>query len=148
MDISPKSSPVRQFRTETGSLLHLAWPLLAAQLAQMGMGVVDTIMAGRVGADDLAGVSLGGSVMWPVMMLITGVLQAVTPSVSQLRGANKYNEIGEVIRQALYMAAVGAVLIVLVLVNIAPFYTLLEVDPDAVKISVAGLPVTQTNSQP
>ena len=142
MDISPKSTPVRQFRTETGSLLHLAWPLLAAQLAQMGMGVVDTIMAGRVGADDLAGVSLGGSVMWPMMMLITGVLQAVTPSVSQLRGANKYNEIGEVIRQALYMAAVGAVLIVLVLVNIAPFYTLLEVDPDAVKISVAYLKIT------
>jgi len=130
------------FRAETGSLLHLAWPLLAAQLAQMGMGVVDTVMSGRVSADDLAGVSLGGSIMWPVMMLITGVLQAVTPTVSQLNGANKHSEIGEVIRQALFMAAFGSVFIIFILTNAKPIYTLMEVDPDAARISVAYLKAT------
>jgi MATE family multidrug resistance protein len=137
-----QTSSAQKFQAETGTLLNLAWPLLAAQLAQMSMGVVDTVMSGRVSSDDLAGVSLGGSVMWPVMMLIMGVLQAVTPSVSQLNGANRHGEIGEVIRQALYMAAIGSVVIVLILINVAPLYTFMEVDPDAVKISVSYLKMT------
>ena len=49
-------------RYELSQLIKLALPLVAAQLAQMGMGVVDTIMAGRVGALELSGVALGGAV--------------------------------------------------------------------------------------
>lgn len=142
MNVLAQTPSAQKFRAETGTLLHLAWPLLAAQLAQMSMGVVDTVMSGRVSSDDLAGVALGGSVMWPLMMLIMGVLQAVTPSVSQLNGANRHSEIGEVIRQALYMAAIGSIVIVLVLTNVAPLYTLMEVDPDAVDISVSYLKMT------
>ena len=37
-------------RYELIQLIRLALPLVAAQLAQMGMGVVDTIMAGQVDA--------------------------------------------------------------------------------------------------
>ena len=50
-------------RYELIQLIRLALPLVAAQLAQMGMGVVDTIMAGQVGALELAGVALGGAVL-------------------------------------------------------------------------------------
>ena len=42
---------------------------MGAQLAQMGMGVADTIMAGRYSSADLAGVALGTSILWPSMML-------------------------------------------------------------------------------
>ena len=36
----------------------------------MGMGVLDTVMAGRLSPVDLAGVALGGSVLFPVMIVI------------------------------------------------------------------------------
>ena len=45
---------------ELRQLIGLAGPLVFTQLAQMGMGVVDTVMAGRLGAVNLAGVALGG----------------------------------------------------------------------------------------
>ena len=61
-------------------LALLAGPLMTAQLAQMGMGVTDAVMAGHYGAVDLAGVALAGSLMWPVMMLFMGCLQALTPT--------------------------------------------------------------------
>ena len=79
--------------TESRSLLRLALPLVGAQLAQMGMGVMDTVMAGRYGSVDLAGVALGGSVLWPTMMLFMGLVQAVTPTVSQLNGARRHAEV-------------------------------------------------------
>ena len=55
---------------ETSTLWRLALPLMGAQVAQMGMGVVDAVMAGQYSSTDLAGVALGGSVFWPVMMLM------------------------------------------------------------------------------
>ena len=41
---------------------------MGAQLAQMGMGVADTVMAGRYGSEDLAGVALGSSILWPTFV--------------------------------------------------------------------------------
>ena len=79
---------------ETRQLFKLALPLMGAQLAQMGMGVTDAIMAGQYSSAHLAGVALGGSIIWPVTMLVMGVVQAVTPKVSQLNGAREYSEIG------------------------------------------------------
>ncbi len=72
---------------EFRSLGVLAVPLIITQLAQMGMGVADAIMAGRVSATDLAGIALGGNLYWPLMLLMSGIVMAVTPSVSQLHGA-------------------------------------------------------------
>ena len=64
------------------SLGVLAVPIIITQLAQMGMGVADAIMAGRVSATDLAGIALGGNLYWPLMLLISGIVMAVTPTVS------------------------------------------------------------------
>lgn len=112
---------------------------MGAQLAQMGMGVADTIMAGRYGSADLAGVALGASILWPSMMLVFGVVQAVTPTVSQLNGARAYTEIGDVIHQGLWMALAGGLIVVAILNSIEPLYHLMRVDPVAVAISVPYL---------
>ena len=55
----------------------------------MGMGFVDTAMSGHYSSVDLAGVALGGVVLWPLFMLFAGVLMAVTPIVAQNDGANE-----------------------------------------------------------
>jgi len=124
---------------EIRRLFHIALPLMGAQLAQMGMGVSDAIMAGQYNSADLAGVALGGSLLWPVMLLIMGLIQAVTPTVAQLNGSRDYAEIGEVIRQGLWMALAGGLIGVLILNNIGPVYALLDVDPAASDISVPYL---------
>ncbi len=124
---------------EIRRLFHIALPLMGAQLAQMGMGVSDAIMAGQYSSADLAGVALGGSLLWPTMLLMMGLIQAVTPVVAQLNGARNYPEIGEVIRQGLWMALLGGVVGVLILNNIGPVYQLLGVDPVATQISIPYL---------
>lgn len=127
---------------ELGNLMRLGLPLMGAQLAQMLMGVLDTVMAGRLGAVDLAGVALGGNALWPVMLMMMGFLQAVTPTVSQLNGAGRQAEIGEVVRQALWLALLAAVIICAWIRHAEPFYHLMKVDPDAVKVSVPYLRAT------
>jgi MATE family multidrug resistance protein len=124
---------------ETRQLFHLALPLMGAQLAQMGMGVADTIMAGRYSSADMAGVALGTSILWPSMMLVFGVVQAVTPTVSQLNGARAYADIGATVRQGLWLALAASLIVIVILNNVEPVYTLMSVDPIAVAISVPYL---------
>ena len=128
--------------TEARRIMVIALPLMGAQVAQMSMGVVDAVMAGQYSSVDLAGVALGGSLFWPVMMLMMGLVQAVTPTVAQLNGAQRYSDIGEVIRQGLWLALFGGAMAVVLLNTIGPVYTWLEVDPDAAAISVPYLHYT------
>jgi MATE family multidrug resistance protein len=136
---SEVKTPAARPESEFKHLYRLALPLMGAQLAQMGMGVLDTVMAGRLGAVQLAGVALGGSVLFPVMMVMMGVLQSVSPSVAQLNGANRREEIGEIVRQALWMAILASIVIDFILVNARPYYELMQVDARAVEVSIPYL---------
>lgn len=126
-------------RAELRQLLRLALPITLTQMSQMGMGVADTIMAGRVSAADLAGVALGGNLFWPTLMFLSGIIMSITPSVSQLHGAGRQREAGEVVRQSLWIAFTGGALLIVVLRNVEPLYHFIEVDPLAIPISVGYL---------
>jgi len=118
---------------------RLAAPMILAQVTQMGMGVADTIMAGQVSAVDLAGVALGGNFYWPPMLLLSGTLMSLTPTISQLHGSGRQAEAGEAFRQALWIGGAGGLLMILFLNNVEPLYGLIGVDPRAVPVAVGYL---------
>ena len=134
--------------TEFLTLGGLVLPILVTQLSQMTMGVMDAMMAGRVSSTDLAGVTLGGNLYFPTMLLMYGIILSVTPSVSQLHGAGRLAEAGAVVRQALWIAAVGGTAIVLVLHQAEPVYRWLDVDERAIPIAVAYLRATSLGMVP
>ena len=88
----------------------LAWPVLIGQLAIIAFGVIDTAMVGRYSAIDLAALGLGTSIYVSVYIGFTGILVALQPIAGQLFGARRYGEIGEEVRQALWLAAALAAL--------------------------------------
>ena len=124
---------------EARSLAVLAGPLVLTQLSQMGMSVIDFVFTGRVGVVELAGVSLGTSLFWPVSLLATGVLVALTATVAQLYGADQINRIGAVVRQAGWIAMIGAIVVFLILFNSSYIFELLNVNPVAIPIASAFL---------
>ena len=134
---SASSSPFRSLaRLELRSLTTLALPMIVTQLSQMGMGVADAIMAGRVSPADLAGVALGGNLFWPLMLFMSGVIMAVTPAVSQLHGARREGEVAAVVRQALWLALVGGGITFLLLGYAEDVLNYVGVDPAAVPVAV------------
>jgi MATE family multidrug resistance protein len=72
-----------QYKPEVLALFQLTVPILATQLAQVGMGTVDTIVAGRASTLDLAAVAIGTAVWLPVWMLLAGILAALAPMVAK-----------------------------------------------------------------
>lgn len=67
-------------------LLRLAWPMVFAHVAFLGMILTDTLIAGRFSPEALAGVSLGAAVILPGYNLLMGMSLAIAPAVSRLLG--------------------------------------------------------------
>lgn len=84
--------------------MHLALPLILAQLLQVGMGLIDTLMAGRLGAIELAAVGLGSSLWILVFLACSGTLMALSPLIAQLRGADNQPAIRSQFQQGLWLA--------------------------------------------
>ncbi|MWA35748.1 MATE family efflux transporter [Burkholderia pseudomallei] len=84
----------------------LAWPVLVGQLAIIAFGVIDTAMVGRFSALDLAALGLGMSIYVSIYIGLTGILSALQPIAGQLYGARRYAEIGEEVRQAMWLAMI------------------------------------------
>ncbi|MGH6610689.1 MAG: MATE family efflux transporter [Burkholderiaceae bacterium] len=90
--------------TSTRAFVKLAWPLLVANLALVGNGTIDTIMAGRFSASDLAAVAVGSSIYVSVYIGLMGVLQALSPIAGHHFGAQRWRAIGDDLQQALWLS--------------------------------------------
>lgn len=124
----PQISRPARVRAELRALLTLATPIIIAQLANTAMGFVDTVMAGRVSPRDLAAVALGNSLWIPLFLLMTGILLATTPKVAQRFGAGQQQEIGPLVRQALWLGLFVGCICAAILLGARPVLVLMNVE--------------------
>ena len=68
-------------------------PILVAQLSTAGITFINTTMAGHAGSEDLAGVSVGAGLFYPILASIVGLLMAGTPLMAQLLGKKRRDEL-------------------------------------------------------
>ncbi|AVQ98809.1 MATE family efflux transporter [Oceanobacillus iheyensis] len=95
-------------------LISILWPIMVTQLSLYAMNLVDTMMSGRVGTNDLAGVAIGSNIWLPIFTGINGILLAVTPIIAQLMGRGQKKEITYSVMQALYLATGLGVVVLLI----------------------------------
>jgi MATE family multidrug resistance protein len=100
---------------ELRALMRLAGPLVAGQLGGIAMNTTDTIMVGPLGARSLAAAGLGNAIFMSVLMVCTGTLMGMSPLVSQAFGAGDRRECRRVMVQGLWLAALLAVPMTLVM---------------------------------
>jgi len=120
---------------EWRTLAILGGPILIAQVAQMANGVIDTVMAGHASAEDLAGVGIGNSLWMPLFLFFMGVLGAQQPIISGYNGARSFEKIMPTAWQGIYLAGIGAVIMILLLTNVHPVLSLLNLEPNTARIS-------------
>ena len=96
------------FRAAAQGLIAHAFPILIAQLASIGMMVVDTVVLGHFNSVDLAAVAIGGGIQISVVFALVGVLQAVAPVVAHLHGARRDDEVANVLQQGFWLAVLLA----------------------------------------
>lgn len=120
---------MQRYWTEAKQLIRLASPILVAQVAQIAMNFVDTVMAGQVSAVDLAAVSVASSFWLPIILLVQGIIMALTPIVSQLNGARKRDEIRPAVHQGFWLALMVTPIAMLALYFSPLALQFMDVDP-------------------
>jgi MATE family multidrug resistance protein len=120
---------------EARQILRLGTPAIFAQLAYFSMRVVDTVMAGQLGPESLAAVSLGSSLWMPLAVMGMGVLLPVSPSVAQAVGAERTADCGHYLRQGLWLSQVVALLLTFVFLRSSEILALFGVDPALIPLS-------------
>ena len=122
-------------RHEVRVLLALTGPLVLAQLSQTAMGFVDTVMAGRVSAVDLAAVAVGSSIFFPVYLFLIGLLNAVTPLVAQAHGRGDSQALRRSIRQGMVVGLTAGLLLMPSLWLMQPCMVWMGVSPEVIPIT-------------
>lgn len=88
-------------------------PILITQIGLYSMNFFDTMMSGKAGADDLAGVAIGSSIWMPIFTGINGILMAITPITAQYIGSKNTRAVPFTVVQGVYLSIFIAVLILL-----------------------------------
>ena len=95
---------IEALKTQSRAIVAHAWPILIAQLASMGMMVIDTVLLGHHGTVDLAAVAVGGGIYIAVVFALVGILQAVAPTVAHHVGAKRESEVAGALQQTVWLA--------------------------------------------
>ena len=120
---------------EIRRILQLAIPLIIANIAILGMEVVDTAMAGQVSAFDLAGLAVGANIWLMCEMALGGIMTAVTPRIARFRGANKPSEITHEVQQGILLGVGIGVILTVILLLLVPYIPLIGAEPEVTVIA-------------
>ena len=107
------------FKTHIKETLKLAYPVVIGQLGHMMLGVVDSLMVGKLGAVPLAASSLVNGLILLIVVLGIGMSVALTPLVAIAKGSGDHDKCGIILRQGLLVNIVFSILLVLVIYFLA-----------------------------
>lgn len=132
--------------TELRATVALAIPVVFVQLGFMAMGVVDTLMVGRLSASALAAVAIGNLYFFNVTIFGTGTLMALDPIIAQAAGAGDDETVARSLQRGMIITLGLTVVTAALLWPARPVLAALhqpgDVVPDAgayLQISIAGV---------
>ena len=91
-------------RDDLAAMLRLAMPIVVVQVGMMLLGVVDTMVVGRLSSEALAAVALGHVMIVAVSSFGIGMLLALDPLVAQAVGAGDATAVRRSVQRGLLIA--------------------------------------------
>lgn len=119
-------------RADFAALLRLAGPLVLIQVGTMLMGVVDTVMVGRVSPAALASVALGNMYFFAISIFGMGVLFALDPIIAQALGARDELAVRRGLQRGLVLSLGLTLPITLALLTARPVLELVNQPPEVI----------------
>lgn len=129
-------------------MIALAVPVVLSELGWMLQGVVDNIMVGRLGPDAIGAVSLGNAVFYTPSLFGIGLLLGLDTLVSQAYGRRDYDECHRWLAQAVYLACIVTVPIMLIIGTFSFQFARFGVNPEVAAPAAAYLRILNWGTLP
>jgi len=123
------------WRQELARLVRLSVPLVGANLLQMAIAAVDVMFVAKLGPLDLAAATLGAFLFNLLSYALIGLTSAAAPLMAAELGqrAHAVREVRRSFRMALWIAALGAIVPMLLLWQSGAILRLLGQQPDVAR---------------
>ena len=99
------------YRGHAKSVLLLGLPLIGSHIAQMAIGMTDTVMMGWYGVPELAAIVLASSMFFLLFIVGSGFAFAVMPMVANAVGADDHVQVRRVTRMGFWASALYVIFI-------------------------------------
>ena len=124
---------------EFKALWKLAFPIIVAQVGFFGMGLVDTLLVGPMGAEALSALALGNTFFFGIMILGIGLMMGLDPWVSQAFGAGKLDQCSHGLVQGCWLALIATPPLILAMSAVPWLLGLAGYDPHLLELASAYL---------
>jgi MATE family multidrug resistance protein len=135
-------------RHEFRPMFRLALPVVFAEMGWMTMGMVDTLMVGRISPEAIGAVGLGSSIFMGVCIFAMGLLLGLDTLVSQAFGAGDIDKCHRWLMHGIVLAVVLSMPITGVLLAIAASLDSWGVDPSVLVLTRPYLVVVSWSALP
>src|SRR4029453_16316378 len=116
-------------------MFDLAAPVVIAELGWMTMGLVDTVMVGRIGPEAIGAVGMGSTVFIGICIFAMGLLLGMDTLVSQAFGARRLDECHAWLRHGVVLALLLSVPSVVLVFLICESMPLWGLHPDVLRLA-------------
>ncbi|MDV4342951.1 MATE family efflux transporter [Methanoculleus sp. YWC-01] len=128
-------------------LLTIAAPIVAGNVLQSGLELVDLFFVGRLGSEAIAGVAMSTSIVMVLMTVIIGIVTANTAFVSRYYGAKNYDMVAKGVSHTLILGLVFSLILSVVGILYAEdMLLLLGAEPNVALLGASYLTVLFTGS--
>jgi MATE family multidrug resistance protein len=128
-----------QLRTEARKTIHLAFPIILGEMAQMSLRLIDTAMVGAVNYKQLAAVALVTSVMNVPFLFGIGITLSVSQTVSMAHGRGNEQQVGHYLFNGFWLCVAFALFISLGLEATKGILFHLGQEPDVARLALPYL---------
>jgi len=135
-------------KEEIFKTFKLAYPVMIGQLGIIMMGVVDSIMVGRLGSVALAAASLGNSLIFIILIVGIGCSIVISPLVAILVGGKRYTECGVYFRQSLLVNVLLSFAMIAVIFIGVNFIYKLNQPPEVIELTVVYMSIVGLSALP
>lgn len=130
-----------EFKENYFKTTSLAIPVMLSQLGQVLVGVADSMMVGRLGAEPLAAASLANSIFFVALMFGIGVSMAITPLVAMEDGKKNPKKISRLFNHGFIINMSTGTMLFLIIVLSSPLLHYLNQPNEVVVLAIPYLAI-------
>jgi MATE family multidrug resistance protein len=127
---------LQPYTKEFGKNAKLAYPIVLGQVAHMLVALADNIMVGDLGAEQLAAVSLGNTLVFIAMSVGIGFSFAITPLVAAADADSKPDKVKSLLSNGLMLCTVNGILLCLLLFLSEPILYMMDQPESVVDLAI------------
>jgi multidrug resistance protein, MATE family len=123
------------YTKEFSENIKLAYPVILGMLGHTLIGIVDNIMVGKLGATELAAVSLGNSFIFIAMSIGIGFSTAITPIIAEADVEKNHEKIKSTFHHGLLLCTIIGIFLFFSVILSKPLMLLMHQPKEVVKLA-------------